>query len=77
MPGHPAAEWERELEAYAAAHPETRVFDLPAATYPLRNRGTMVSFLDGEGWVFEVGDQPSLLASLCCVGLWLMRAGLL
>lgn len=46
-------EWERQLEAYAAAHPETRVFDLPAATYPLRNRGTMVSFLDGGGWVFE------------------------
>lgn len=48
------AEWERELVQYAAAHPETRVFDLPPATYPLRNRGSMVSFLDGEGWVFEV-----------------------
>ena len=40
---------------YAAAHPEVAVFDLPAATYALRNRGTMVSFMAGSGWVFEVG----------------------
>lgn len=32
-----------------------QIFDMPEATYPLRNRGTMVSFLDGDGWEFEVG----------------------
>lgn len=50
----PAADWEAALEQYAATHPEVRVYDPPAATYPLRNRGTMVSFLDGGGWLFEV-----------------------
>ncbi|KAL4856048.1 60S ribosomal protein L35a-3 [Chlorella vulgaris] len=46
-------EWEDALVAYAAAHPEVCIFDPPAATYPLRNRGTMVAFLEGGGWLFE------------------------
>ncbi|KAL4446825.1 hypothetical protein ABPG77_008069 [Micractinium sp. CCAP 211/92] len=46
-------DWEQMLMEYATAHPEVQIFDMPEATYPLRNRGTMVSFLDGDGWVFE------------------------
>jgi hypothetical protein len=58
-------EWEDALVAYAAAHPEVCIFDPPAATYPLRNRCTMVAFLEGGGWLFEVRS----LAAWCLAGL--------
>lgn len=48
------AEWERQLERYADAHPDVKIFDRPLATVPIRHRGTMLSMLDSGGWVFEV-----------------------
>eukprot|EP00887_Chlorella_sp_A99_P003416 scaffold7.g3416.t1 len=54
---HP--DWERRLEQYAAAHPEVQVYDMPQATYPIRHRGTMLTMVEHEGWVFEAPGGPS------------------
>ena len=48
-------EFERELEEYAANHPETRVCDPPKATMLLRNRNDMLNVIPKEG--FEI-DAP-------------------
>lgn len=48
-----AAEWEEELAQYVEQHPDVWVGDLPAATYPLRNRGSMLTPFAGPGWMVQ------------------------
>lgn len=60
------ADWEMELEAYGASHPEVRIHDLPRATYPLRNRGTMLYPVNGDGWELENPEKESGLSHVCC-----------
>jgi len=46
-------EFERELEEYAANHPETRLCDPPKATLLLRNRNDMLNVIPKDGFEIE------------------------
>ena len=54
------------MEAYRVNHPDVRIHDLPTATYPLRNRGTMLYPVNKDGWVLENPENKSDLLAVCC-----------
>jgi inositol-1,3,4-trisphosphate 5/6-kinase/inositol-tetrakisphosphate 1-kinase len=58
-------EWEEELEAYAASHPEVCIHDMPQDTYSLRNRGTMLVPLQAPGKLFSPPTQNDLPIRCC------------
>lgn len=62
------------MERYAAAHPDVKVFDPPAATMPIRHRETMLTMLEGDGWVLEVWhgqyrEPDAAVHGRCTVGV--------
>lgn len=57
--------WEEQLARYRQRHPSMLVCDSPRATLPIRNRSTMLTMLEGEGWNFEVQKATSVWPGMC------------
>ena len=53
LPSMSPAEWESDLHAYSLSHPEVRVIDNVNSIRTLRNRGTMLSVLQGNDIVLQ------------------------